>query len=142
QRRDPYLSALAHAVERPGARRSTAPRPMATFGARRRPMARRASASRKMGYAVAGLGHIAQTAVLPAFKNAKNSRLVALISNDEEKREKLARKYRSDAYSYDDYEECLGRDDVDAVYIALPNTMHAEYTVRAAQAGAHVLCEK
>jgi len=100
------------------------------------------SGGRQIGYAVAGLGHIAQTAVLPAFKNARNSRLVALISNDEEKREKLARKYRCDAYSYDDYEECLGRDDVDAVYIALPNTMHAEYTVRAAQAGAHVLCEK
>jgi len=97
---------------------------------------------RKIGYAVAGLGHIAQTAVLPAFKNAKNSRLVALISDDEEKREKLSRKYRCDAYSSEQYEECLRRDDVDAVYIALPNTMHAEYTVRAAQTGTHVLCEK
>ena len=97
---------------------------------------------RKIGYAVAGLGHIAQTAVLPAFAHAKNSRLVALLSDDEEKREKLSRKYRCDAYSYEQYDECLRRDDVDAVYIALPNTMHAEYTVRAAQAGAHVLCEK
>ena len=97
---------------------------------------------RKIGYAVAGLGHIAQTAVLPAFAHAKNSRLVALLSDDEEKREKLSRKYRCDAYSYDQYDECLRRDDVDAVYIALPNTLHAEYTVRAAQAGAHVLCEK
>ena len=105
-------------------------------------MARRASGSRKIGYAVAGLGHIAQTAVLPAFAHAKNSRLVALLSDDEEKREKLSRKYRCDAYSYDQYDECLRRDDVDAVYIALPNTLHAEYTVRAAQAGAHVLCEK
>ena len=97
---------------------------------------------RRIGYAVAGLGHIAQTAVLPAFKNARSSRLVALLSDDEEKREKLARKYRCDAYAYEEYEECLGRDDVDAVYIALPNAMHAEYTVRAAQAGVHVLCEK
>ena len=97
---------------------------------------------RTVGYAVAGLGHIAQTAVLPAFKNAKNSRLVALISDDEEKRERLSRKYKCNAYSYEQYEECLRRDDVDAVYIPLPNTMHAEYTVRAAQAGAHVLCEK
>ena len=97
---------------------------------------------RKIGYAVAGLGHIAQTAVLPAFAHAKNSRLVALLSDDEEKREKLSRKYRCDAYSYEQYDECLRRDDVDAVYIALPNTLHAEYTVRAAQAGAHVLCEK
>jgi len=102
----------------------------------------RGARSRTIGYAVAGLGHIAQTAVLPAFKNAKNSRLVALISDDEEKREKLSRKYRCDAYSSEQYEECLRRDDVDAVYIALPNTMHAEYTVRAAQTGTHVLCEK
>jgi glucose-fructose oxidoreductase len=80
--------------------------------------------------------------MLPAFRNAKNSRLAALVSDDEEKREKLACKYDVPAYSYAEYEECLAREDVDAVYIALPNTMHAEYTIRAAQAGTHVLCEK
>ena len=102
----------------------------------------RRSSGRKIGYAVVGLGHIAQTAVLPAFAHAKNSHLVALLSDDEDKREKLSRKYGCDAYAYEQYEDCLGRDEVDAVYIALPNTMHAEYTVRAAQAGVHVLCEK
>jgi len=102
----------------------------------------RKSSGRKIGYAVVGLGHIAQTAVLPAFAHAKNSRLVALLSDDEEKREKLSRKYGCDACSYDEYEECLARDEVDAVYIALPNTMHAEYTARAARSGVHVLCEK
>src|SRR5205085_2502984 len=117
---------------RAAGRSSVAPAPSDgdVCGGWRRPMARRASGSRKIGYAVAGLGHIAQTAVLPAFAHAKNSRLVALISDDEEKREKLSRKYRCDAYSYEQYEECLRRDDVDAVYIALPNTLHAEYTVR------------
>jgi predicted dehydrogenase len=102
----------------------------------------RKNGSRKIGYAVVGLGHIAQTAMLPAFAHAKNSRLVVLLSDDEEKREKLSRKYDCDACSYEQYEECLARDEVDAVYIALPNTMHAEYTARAAQAGVHVLCEK
>jgi predicted dehydrogenase len=97
---------------------------------------------RKIGYAVVGLGHIAQTAVLPAFANAKNSRLVALVSDDEDKRERLSRKYDCEAFSYEEYEECLARDEIDAVYIALPNTMHTEYTVRAARAGVHVLCEK
>ena len=52
------------------------------------------SSSRKIRYAVVGLGHIAQVAVLPAFQNTKNSELTAIVSDDEEKRRKLARKYR------------------------------------------------
>ncbi len=93
-------------------------------------------------YAVVGLGHIAQVAVLPAFAHARrNSRLVAVVSGDAAKRREVARRYRLDqAYDYDDYEACL--EQVDAVYIALPNSQHAEYTVRAARAGVHVLCEK
>ena len=93
-------------------------------------------------YAVVGLGHIAQVAVLPAFSHAsRNSRLTALVSGDAAKLKTLAKKYRVEAtYSYDEYEACLA--EIDAVYIALPNSMHAEYTVRAARAGVHVLCEK
>ena len=92
-------------------------------------------------YAVVGLGHIAQAAVLPAFAHAKNnSRLVAIVSGDRTKRTTLSRKYRVDAFTYGEYEKCLTG--VDAVYIALPNSMHAEYTIRAARAGVHVLCEK
>jgi len=93
-------------------------------------------------YAVVGLGHIAQVAVLPAFKHAaRNSRLTVLVSGDPRKRREVGRKYRVDkTYSYAEYDQCLS--EVDAVYIALPNSMHAEYTRRAAQAGVHVLCEK
>lgn len=93
-------------------------------------------------YAVVGLGHIAQVAVLPAFANAKrNSRVGALVSDDSAKLRALSDKYRIDgAYSYEEYDTCL--EQVDAVYIALPNSLHAEYTVRAARAGVHVLCEK
>src|SRR5438105_1778033 len=79
------------------------------------------SPQKKVGYAVIGLGHIAQVAVLPAFQHAKNSRLVALVSDDEEKRRKLSRKYRCEAYGYRDLDEALAREDVNAVYIALPN---------------------
>jgi len=80
--------------------------------------------------------------VLPAFAHAaRNSRLAAVVSEDDTKRRAIAQKYHVDhVYSYDEYEECLKN--VDAVYIALPNSMHAEYTIRAAQAGVHVLCEK
>jgi glucose-fructose oxidoreductase len=102
-------------------------------------MPKRSSAIR---YGVVGLGHIAQVAVLPAFRHAqRNSRIVALVSDDARKRDLVRRKHRVEhAFSYDDYDACL--DMVDAVYIALPNSMHAEYTIRAAQAGVHVLCEK
>ena len=93
-------------------------------------------------YGVVGLGHIAQVAVLPAFAHAgRNSRLTALVSGSPSKLRALSKKYRVETTcSYDDFERCL--EQVDAVYIALPNSMHAEYTIRAARAGVHVLCEK
>jgi predicted dehydrogenase len=98
---------------------------------------------KKVRYAVVGLGHIAQVAVLPAFAHAENSELAALVSDDPEKLEKLGRKYRVETrFSYDQYDECLRSGVVDAVYIALPNHLHRDYTERAARAGVHVLCEK
>src|SRR3954463_8285613 len=93
-------------------------------------------------YAIVGLGHIAQVAVLPAFAHARrNSRLAALVSDDRTKLAALSKKYGVErTFRYGDYDACLA--EVDAVYIALPNSMHAEYTIRAARAGVHVLCEK
>lgn len=99
---------------------------------------------RRIRYAVAGLGWFAQTAVLPAFAHAReNSELVALVSDDSEKLEKLGRKYRVEAlHSYADYPKCLADGNVDAVYVAVPNHRHRDFTVSAAGAGIHVLCEK
>lgn len=103
-----------------------------------------AMAKRKVRYAVVGLGYIAQAAVLPAFAHAKrNSELVALVSDDPLKRKELGEKYGARyAYDYGGYADCLANEEVDAVYIALPNDMHREFAVAAAQAGKHVLCEK
>src|SRR5689334_7091572 len=98
--------------------------------------------AKKIRYAVVGLGHIAQVAVLPAFAHAENSELAALVSDDPEKRAKLGRKYKVKAFSYAEYDDCLRSGRVDAVYIALPNHLHREYSERAARAGVHVLCEK
>jgi glucose-fructose oxidoreductase len=104
---------------------------------------RKNSSSGKIRYAVVGLGHIAQIAVLPAFKNAKNSELTGLVSGSPAKLGKLAKKYRvENTWSYDEFEDCLHSGLVDAVFIALPNDLHREYTVRAARAGIHILCEK
>ena len=98
----------------------------------------------KVRYAVMGLGHIAQTAVLPAFAHARgSSTLAALISSDATKLRKVGQKYGIERlYSYEQFDECMASGEVDAVYIALPNHLHAEYTVRAAKHGVHVLCEK
>ena len=100
------------------------------------------AATRVVRYGVVGLGHIAQVAVIPAFAHAgRNSKLVSVVSGDRTKRREIAKRYRVEhAFSYDEYDECLRF--VDAVYIALPNSMHAEYAIRAARAGVHVLCEK
>ena len=94
-------------------------------------------------YAVVGLGYIAQAAVLPAFAHARrNSRLVALVSGDARKRRVLAKAHGVPAYGYDEYDSLLASGAVDAVYIALPNDQHRDFTVRAARRGVHVLCEK
>jgi len=98
---------------------------------------------KKVRYAVIGLGHIAEVAVLPAFSNSGNSVLAALISDDPAKLRRLGERYGvRGLYSYDRFDECMSSGEVDALYIALPNHLHAEYTIRAARFGVHVLCEK
>jgi glucose-fructose oxidoreductase len=96
----------------------------------------------RIRYAVVGLGWIAQETVLPAFAQTENSQLAALVSDDPTKREELGQMYGVKTYSYDQYEECLKSGEIDAVYIALPNHLHLEYTNRAAKQGIHILCEK
>lgn len=98
----------------------------------------------RIRYAVVGLGYIAQVAVLPAFKNAKkNSVLTALVSGDKEKLNRLGEKYHIDkCYLYSEFEDCLRRGEVDAVYIATPNFYHRNIMETAAKYGVHVLCEK
>lgn len=114
---------------------------MAHRGSRARKTEPRSKAVR---YAVIGLGHIAQAAVLPAFRHAKrNSALMAIVSGDAKKRAELGRRYRvKHVCGYDDVDELFASGDIDAVYIALPNDQHKDYTLRAAKAGLHVLCEK
>ena len=99
---------------------------------------------KKIRYAVVGLGHIAQVAILPAFAHARrNSELKALVTDDPKKAKELSKRYRIPfTYDYDSYDECLRSGQIDAVYIALPNSMHHEYAMPALKAGIHVLCEK
>ena len=98
---------------------------------------------KRIGYAVVGLGSISQVAVLPAFARSKKARLVAVVSGDKQKANRLAQRFgASQACSYAEFTECLKNPQVDAVYIATPPGEHEKYTVLAAKAGKHVLCEK
>jgi predicted dehydrogenase len=97
----------------------------------------------KVGFAVIGLGAIAQIAVLPAFRHAKRAKLVALVSRDIRKARRLARRFKaSAAYSAEELGACLANPQVSAVYLATPQSEHLRDTIAAACAGKHVLSEK
>ncbi len=94
-------------------------------------------------YAVVGLGYFAQSAVLPAFARLPNAKLTALVSGDPIKLRRLGDLYGVEqCVDYSKLDRLLTSRDVDAVYIATPNALHAPYAIQAARAGVHVLCEK
>jgi predicted dehydrogenase len=100
---------------------------------------------KKLGWAIVGLGSLAINQILPAFAKCEKSKLVAFVSGHRDKADKLAARYGVEAaniYNYENYDSIKNNPAIDIVYIVLPNGMHAEYTVRAHQAGKHVLCEK
>ncbi|MGH9733819.1 MAG: Gfo/Idh/MocA family protein [Candidatus Acidiferrales bacterium] len=100
---------------------------------------------RKIGYCIVGLGRISIGQFMPALKLSNKSKITALVSGHRDKADRIAAQYgvpSSNIYSYENYDEIRNNPGIDAVYIALPNSMHAEYTIRAAKAGKHVLCEK
>jgi predicted dehydrogenase len=99
--------------------------------------------SRKIGYAVLGLGNIARNSILPAFANCTRSKLVAVVSRDKKKADELRAQFKATiSYCTKDFDECLANPDISAVFIATPSGVHEQFTVRAAGAGKHVLCEK
>ena len=96
-----------------------------------------------VGYAVVGLGAISQQAVLPAFAHSRKARLVAVVSGDKAKAERLAGQFHAEKhYSYAEFGDCLKNSEVEAVYVATPPGEHEKYTVQAARTKKHVLCEK
>lgn len=104
-----------------------------------------AAPGRKFGYAVVGLGNYAVNQIMPRLALCEHSRLVALVSGTPAKLEKYGAQYdipKTHRYDYQSYDKIADNADIDAVYVILPNSMHAEYTIRAARAGKHVMCEK
>lgn len=100
---------------------------------------------RRIGYCIVGLGRISMGHFMPGVRMSRRSKIVAVVSGHRPKAERIADQYavpHSSIYNYENYDTIRNNPDIDAVYIALPNGMHAEYTIRAAKAGKHVLCEK
>jgi predicted dehydrogenase len=94
-----------------------------------------------VGFAVLGLGNLATSAILPAFRGTPRARLVALVSRDLEKAHRLAALHGA-PHAYDSLEACLANPQVEAVYIATPPGNHLLEVETVALAGRHVLCEK
>jgi predicted dehydrogenase len=99
-------------------------------------------ADRKIRWGILGYARIARLELIPAIQRAANSEFFALASRDEAKLAEARKQAPGLTRTYRGYEELLRDPDVDAVYIPLPNSLHFEWTIRAAKAGKHVLCEK
>lgn len=98
-----------------------------------------------LGMALVGLGYYATNQLAPALQQAQRCRLTGIVTGTPAKADAWSQQYaipRSHIYNYETFDQIAENPDIDIVYIVLPNGMHAEYTIRAAQAGKHVLCEK
>jgi len=96
--------------------------------------------SRKVRYAIVGLGDIAQGALMPGVSRTGNSTITALVSGDPEKLKTLGKRYGvKHLYSYEEFPALLASGEIDAIYLATPNWRHAEFAVPALEAGIHVL---
>ena len=92
-------------------------------------------------YGLLSTAQIGLNAHLPASYDSKNSEVVSVSSRTADKAEAAAKKHNIGRW-YGSYEEQLADPDMDAVVNSLPNGMHAEWTIKAAEAGKHILCEK
>lgn len=100
---------------------------------------------RPIGVALVGLGNYSTGQLGPALKETKHCRLAGVVTGDREKGERWAQEYGFDAshiYHYDAFEDIAKDDTIDVIYVVLPNAMHAEYVIRAAKIGKHVMTEK
>lgn len=100
---------------------------------------------RKVGWAIVGLGELALGEIMPAFGLCRWSQPVALVSGHPDKARKVAEAYGMNPkaiYDYDNFDRLAEDRSIEVVYIVLPNSMHAEYSIRALKTGKHVLCEK
>lgn len=100
---------------------------------------------KRYGIALVGLGNYSTRQLAPALLQTQNCYLAGIVTGSPEKAEKWAKDYnipKKNIYNYQNFDSIKNNPDIDIIYIVLPNSMHAEYTIRAAKAGKHVICEK
>ncbi|MES2733391.1 MAG: Gfo/Idh/MocA family oxidoreductase [Bacteroidota bacterium] len=98
-----------------------------------------------LNIALVGLGGYAANQLAPALQQTKLCRLAGIVTGTPAKAVEWEKKYslpKKNIYDYKTFDRIADNPDIDIVYIVLPNAMHAEYTIRALQAGKHVICEK
>src|SRR5690349_23520119 len=99
----------------------------------------------KLGVALVGLGYYSTDLLAPALQQTKNCYLAGIVTGTPAKAEAWKQKYNipdKNIYNYQNFDQIANNDDIDVVYVVLPPSMHREFTVRAANAGKHVWCEK
>lgn len=102
-------------------------------------------AGRKLGIALVGLGGYSTGQLAPALQKTKLCELRGIVTGSPEKIPEWKRKYNikdQNVYNYQNFDQIANNKDIDIIYVVLPNALHAEYTIRAAKAGKHVICEK
>lgn len=100
---------------------------------------------KKLGVALVGLGGYSKGKLAPAFAHTKYCRLAGIVTGTPAKEKEWMDKFgipKANVYNYQNFDRIAENPDIDIVYVVLPNAMHADYAIRAAQAGKHVICEK
>lgn len=103
------------------------------------------SNKKSLGIALVGLGSYSTYQLAPALQDTQYCHLAGIVTGTPRKETAWAAKYdipKKNIYNYENFDEISQNEDIDIVYVVLPNSMHAEFSIRAAKAGKHVICEK
>ncbi len=105
----------------------------------------RQNKKKSLGIALVGLGSYSEYQLVPSLQETNFCHLAGIVSGTSEKISKWSNKYKlpkESCYNYSNFDSIKDNKDIDIVYVVLPNSMHAEYCIRGAKAGKHVICEK
>ncbi|MEO1010142.1 MAG: Gfo/Idh/MocA family oxidoreductase [Bacteroidota bacterium] len=100
---------------------------------------------KKLGIALVGLGSYSTHQLAPALQETEHCYLAGIVTGTPKKEKVWMNKYnipKGNVYNYDTFDSIAKNGEIDIVYVVLPNSMHADFSIRAAKAGKHVICEK